>query len=838
MIVALKKTLAILIALAAACLALPRLDAAPDKPSVKLAKDPRYIQALRALDEGIPQVSIENLNACLAGKLAADDRALASYQLARAFLSADRADDALKALSTLPPAYEVTGGLLKAQALASLGRWSDAYPIYQQLAMQAGASPASRIGEAECLHAMGRTPEAVRLLEPIASGDGATVAVRLRLADFYIEENEFAKCEAVFNLVEPRTALEAKGRKYLEGRLLLAKRDFTGALAIFNEVLNTRDGLTENVMTGATMGAADALLKLQGPEVASNLIEHYIATGNAGVSGLEILFRRLDEIYASENPSPESALESLATATPPDSRSTFAAYYLAKAYARNQKAKEALETLDAFIAQNSGHPLFADACLLRGQILMGQQELEPAETRDFGQAIKSFEAAMQHAPNDDFLAGAEMWCANAYFEESEFVLAQGMYRDAAGHSQRLWAQATFNSALAWLNQANYGKFWADYQQLSAAHSKDDVLAELILDEGLLQAKSSDPRAEQTLREFVRNFPNHPRVAEARLALAEIVYLRPLPDLDMAAAYLKASNESQQSPETAEHAEYLGIFLADAAGNRDEEKVIKECQDFIRNHPSSPLLANVYMKLGQVYFRRGEWTHAEEQFETLNDKKPDSPLAEAALFLAGQAALKTMNTDKALANFDKVGKGNGPLKLYARQQQAIIESSGHEADAIRLYDYILAARPDPDLKYASLAGKADLCFLLGIKDPKYYGEAIATYDELAKLPDVTSNWRDKALYGKGRCYEKLEKPEEEVLAVFYDVIQPPPDVKGGPEYFWFYKAGFEAARILEDGKQWKEAIAIYKKMAAFKGPRSDDAKAQMTRIQMQHFIFDD
>ncbi len=43
---------------------------------------------------------------------------------------------------------------------------------------------------------------------------------------------------------------------------------------------------------------------------------------------------------------------------------------------------------------------------------------------------------MQRAPDKDFLAGAEMWCANAYFEQGEFVLAQSMYRDAAEHSQR------------------------------------------------------------------------------------------------------------------------------------------------------------------------------------------------------------------------------------------------------------------------------------------------------------------------------------------------------------------------------------------------------------------
>ena len=137
-----------------------------------------------------------------------------------------------------------------------------------------------------------------------------------------------------------------------------------------------------------------------------------------------------------------------------------------------------------------------------------------------------------------------------------------------------------------------------------------------------------------------------------------------------------------------------------------------------------------MKLGQVYFRRGEWLNAETEFETLAYDIPASPLAEAALFLAGQAALKTMNTDKGAGPLRRGCETQRVLKLYARQQQAILKTSGHETDAIILYNDILDAKPDAELKFAALGGKADIYFLLGIKDPKYFDQAIATYNELA------------------------------------------------------------------------------------------------------------
>ena len=58
--------------------------------------------------------------------------------------------------------------------------------------------------------------------------------VRLRLADYYIEENEIAKCEAIFNAVQPATPAGIQMEKmHLQGRLLLAKRQYGQAVEVF-----------------------------------------------------------------------------------------------------------------------------------------------------------------------------------------------------------------------------------------------------------------------------------------------------------------------------------------------------------------------------------------------------------------------------------------------------------------------------------------------------------------------------------------------------------------------------------------------------------------------------
>ena len=45
------------------------------------------------------------------------------------------------------------------------------------------------------------------------------------------------------------------------------------------------------------------------------------------------------------------------------------------------------------------------------------------------------------------------------------------------------------------------------------------------------------------------------------------------------------------------------------------------------------------------------------------------------------------------------------------------------------------------------------------------------------------------------------------------------------------------RLSEAREQWKSAIAIYQKMAAIEGPRAEEAKARLTQLRLEHFIWD-
>ena len=62
------------------------------------------------------------------------------------------------------------------------------------------------------------------------------------------------------------------------------------------------------------------------------------------------------------------------------------------------------------------------------------------------------------------------------------------------------------------------------------------------------------------------------------------------------------------------------------------------------------------------------------------------------------------------------------------------------------------------------------------------------------------------------------------------------VKKPYECLWFYKCGFDAARLLEAQEKWGSAAALYGKLAEHGGPRSAEAEARRDRLRLEHFLW--
>ena len=148
----------------------------------------------------------------------------------------------------------------------------------------------------------------------------------------------------------------------------------------------------------------------------------------------------------------------------------------------------------------------------------------------------------------------------------------------------------------------------------------------------------------------------------------------------------------------------------------------------------------------------------------------------------------------------------------------------------------AARKPPE-KREALCGKGDIYFELSSEDPKNLDKAIESYDQLASQSSPDGHWHNQALFKKGVCLEK-KSDRDGALSIFYSVLEEQARPGHSPEFFWFYKAGFNAARLLEEASKWQSAAAIYEKLVAAGGTRSDEAKARLDKVRLEHFLWSD
>lgn len=787
------------------------------------------VEARQARAEAIPQVAIQKLRKLLkAGDLTEDLRHSANYELAAALLAAEELEEAAAVVQPLAESGDPASRLLEAQIFAQDGRWAEALPIYESLAPAADVSESAQLGAVECFQALGRLHQAATALEKFTAAYPANVGARLRLASLWIDLKKAAPAEAIVKSVTPQNGTDEKWKRYLEGRLLLAQDQAAPAMAIFDELQQDAVNLTESLFFGAMLGSTEARAVLNGFETADNVLERFISRHGESAY-LEEAFRRLDEIYEQEERPSDNELKKWALKSPAR-RAALAQYYLARMYRRVHKTDKAIATLDSFTQAHPDSSLLNAAYLLQADLYL--------EKGNMNSALRALDEAMRRAKGDEERAEIELRIALVHYRQGESLLAENSFHRAAQGSEKLKVNATFDAALAALNRRNYESFFKDYRDLSSLAPNSPLRSDLVLEEGFAQARFGDPRAGDTIELFLHHFPKHPRQSEARVALAELA----LADGDSAGAgrYLQVVNNAAPDANTAERAAYLAVFLADAETPPNSAKVIDLARKFLHDFPGSNYQPDVRMKLGQTYFGTGDHANAETQFTVLARENPNGPYAETALFLAGQAATKWLDTgavDRALRLFDEVVKRDGPLKLYARQQQAIVQSRlGKENEAVTIYDAILSAQPpaEMELRSAALCSKGDSLREMGRKDPAQYDAAVAVYETLATLPDVTPGWRNQALYKKGLALQQLGR-EPEALTAYYDVLDK--TVAEGREFFWFYKAGFDAAHLFEQEENWRAAIGVYQKMAKLDGPQSAEVKTRLSRLRLEKFIWD-
>jgi TolA-binding protein len=789
--------------------------------------------AVRPLDEGIPQVAVMRLRNILKRDLAPEDRKTASAKLGEALLAAGDAEQALKVLQD--PALNDLAAipLWRAQALASLQLWPEALALYQKVAAQNRSlfRSTALFGQAEALRALKRSDEALQAYGRLLGDQQWNDRAQLRSIELLLEKNDIPGARRILDKARPAPLSDKKEKRYLQGRLEAQLNHHERAVELYQTILRRPEGATRAVLIATLCAIAESHLQLQTPEAGDDPLEEFIEH-HATDPELPVVFEKLDQLYRAERQASTQEL-SRWTNDPAQPRRALAQWFLARAELRAGRREAALRAYTSL--REGGVTLPA---LAQGLFEFAQFEIEE---RHFTEALAILNDARTQRPSATWQDRITLLMARVFYQARQFDKAGETFEQVANNSPRLRRDSLLNASLAWLQQNDRDRFLADTRELASGGANEETQGDLLLEEGLTQAAQGNNKAAQTLENFVRQFPRHKRVGEAWVALAELAFHGAPPRFDEARRNLEKARNSSPNPVALERADYLAIWIEDAIPDSDAAKVIAGATEFLRKYPSSAFLADVRMKLAETYYRRQDFPNSQTQFQILAQENPRGPFTERALFFAAKSATQSMapqSLDRALVLLDEVVKKNGELKWAARNEQAGIERKlGKNQDAATLYDEVLQGNARPEEKREALCGKGDIFYEAGEADRANYQRAIEIYDQLAAQKDAPIFWRNQALFKKGICLEKLGDRENS-LATFYKIIEEEnrPD-RPQREFFWYYKAGFNAARLLEDDSKWQPAAVVYQKLATAGGARSDEAKSRLARLRLEHFLWE-
>lgn len=797
-----------------------------------VAQGDRLAEAVRPMEQGVPQVSAQRLEALRTQKLSTVDRQAVTAKLGEALLAAGENEKALAVLAEEPVRDLPETAFFRAQALAALGRWEEALPFYTQAAADGRVRfrNEARFGQAEALRALGRVDEALAALRLLEREERWFVPARLRMVELLLQKRDLGQARRLIQAMAPEAMTDKRARRYLRGRVE-AQRNREQAIEMFESILRNQPETPHAVLIATLFANAEAHLQAGTPARGDDFLEDYIERRPADAK-LPELFAKLDQLYAAQDQPSREDLQRWSE-QPAQPRRALAQWYHARSLLRAGRTESARESFERMRAMPPAWPALAEGFL-------EYAEFEMREGRA-SEAVAILEEARRLRPRGPIASRIEMTLGRARYVADNFLEAAQVFRQLAAQSQPPVAtDALYNATIAWLSAEEKKEAAATSAALAEGGGTEETRGNLRLEEALLAAKRAAPQGRELLAAFLREFSGHPRAAEAHVALAELAFHATPSGLDEARQHLAQAAKMKPSPAAAERADYLRIWLESATPEAKEETVIALAQEFLRRHDRSSLQGEVRLKLAEVHYARQDFARAQTQFEILAQNDPDPKRAERALFFAAKSAMQMMGADslgRALSLFGEVVKRDGELKWAARNEQAMIERRLEKPqDALTLYDEVLRGDAGAPEKREALCAKGDIFYELGAGDPQNYERAIEFYEALANDADAPAHWRNQAAFKKGICLEKLDR-RDEALATFYGIIEEDAEPDRPREFFWYYKAGFNAARLLEEAQNWQPAAAVYEKLAFAGGARSEEAKGRLEQLRLEHFLWD-
>jgi tetratricopeptide (TPR) repeat protein len=808
--------------------AVPALKSQATNPETAIAD-----LANSAANDHLPQVSAAVLHTEIQQEHDAAKRLELTRRLVELLVAGRRYEEALAVSATVDAVNDPALAYWKGEALLGSGDPTGAKEIF--LSLQGQKAPIAGIcadqitlGLARSLRAEKKSEEALKVLENISWDSPLVEDVQLEMSVNLISLGRTEECLKLLQRVSP-TSKEGKAMAlYLKAIANWRSGNLDDAEKIFLSIPPVTPWCSGSSTLGGALciSSSGSVSKvLQGID----LLEKHIDQIDDDPL-LDEQLRLLDQLYGYAGTPNTTMLKKWADDSSHPMRAKLAAFYQAKGELRLKHAEGGETLLDALIRKYPDDQIAdqsrAMLCSSRLQRGLTQDALGWSSDRPAASAVIRAKLA--------YLRGLALASLGKADEAKE------AFQMAASLNSAYTRDSLFNQAVL-VAKTNKGSLDTSAAARSIVEKKDrDSSEEMEFQIALDLARKGDPQGVALMGKVADQSSNTGIKSRARLAAAELNMKsgkEKVADQDFA----KAVHENSGDPE---REEYMNVFLKDTGKKSDAPEVITAAHAFLQAHPDSSFVPEVRLKLAEALLASGDAQAARVEFEQLGYSSVGTELGRRALFLAAQSAARSMDPtslDDSLMLLERVTEngGNDQLVWQARLQQGALKNAQNlPMEAIAIYDKIISSSetnaPDVEIRAAASMAKADTLHQLAAKDPAQDREAIKVWQAIAGDQKMPLRWRNQALCKSGLILENLGEGDA-ALTAYYQAFKNPRTTE--PEQLWHDKAAFEAARLLESRKQWNDAVTLYSQLVAEGGPRADEAKARLSKLRLENFLWE-
>ncbi|MFM1770829.1 MAG: hypothetical protein RJA22_3358 [Verrucomicrobiota bacterium] len=453
-------------------------------------------------------------------------------------------------------------------------------------------------------------------------------------------------------------------------------------------------------------------------------------------------------------------------------------------------------------------------------------------------------AALELLPFSEDAAVARFKLGDALLAQGDFTNALAQYRQVIENYARLpqvqsglLPQAHYQMTRAALGAGDTRTAEATLRQLLVAQPEGPLSERSLLLVGQALGDFRQPEAaRQLLGEFQRRFPASPLIPEADFARARThVQAGDWPGAMRAYEEWLGRHATNALRPRAE----FDLAWATAQGGQ-ESNALRLFTNFVAHHPTDELARRAQFWVGQHHSREGDYVSAQFAFQRITDTTnwPRTNLTYLARLAEGRAAYHRQGwaaADRAftlLINDDDCPEDIVAEALFALADTTVQRSDDSRRPAERYAAALVTLRKIPLLfetnelvrpLVPAAWGRIGECALqLAVEEPRQYEAATNAFHSVLTNTAATPALRAMAEFGLGRALElqATNGPTADstnLLSAAFDhyfnvLLGAGPAQGGEPDPFWIRQAGYAAARLAEERRQWNVAVNIYSRMA--------------------------